>query len=539
MKILFFVLALFFLPQSFATNFARVPYYAGQSPSISGYYPNPATVLTAGVSPANVSALSSVGLNVGVSQTAGYTPQLNTAGAAVLSTSAPVTVAPPAGSVPTAAQSSSALALAGAGGIAAGTLIADVPLGSGAGSLAANLALPALGFVAAGAGAAGMVLGSPLLLAGAAAAGVGTAGYSLYQALKGQGVTVDSSGVAFGPSAAVESVSPSVPASYSVFGWGGSYSSPLAACTAYKNTMTPASNYTWGTISTVSGGTCGIMGNVIYDTGIKWIFNSAAVCPVASPVYTYDVASAMCVRASSSAGAPVSDTALQSAILAALASNASIALDGANLARQNGIDLQAAVVASGAQANINALHLESAFSKLSNSIDSLGNTQAELARTVVDFPACSNGDPSAIGNTGACAPVVSVQKVPLTNNTPQSVNTISQAPAIQTAINTATAAQQKTQTDLCEAHPDALACSNDANVSDVPLAPLTVKNLSVTLSPVNVSSIAACPAPIPLGGGKFFTFDGICTWAGMLKPLLLAFAWLTAGAVVFRGRPYA
>lgn len=515
MKYFFFVLALFFVPQSFATNFARVPYYAGQAPSISGYYPNPATVLTAGVSPANVSALSSVGLNVGVSQTAGYTPQLNTAGAAVLSTSAPVTVAPPAGSVPTAAQSSSALALAGAGGIAAGTLIADVPLGSGAGSLAANLALPALGFVAAGAGAAGMVLGSPLLLAGAAAASVGTAGYSLYQAIKGQGITVDSAGVASSPSTALSGFVDCLTG----FSNAGAMNANVPPWCAARPYMV----FGHDPIPSNLSGICPRLISTGWSTGYNGYSRDCLISAGAS----YDPPS------------PVSDTALQTAILAALASNASIALDGANLARQNGIDLQAAVVASGAQANINALHLESAFSKLSSSIDSLGNTQAELARTVVDFPACANGDPSAIGNTGACAPVVSVQKVPLTNNTPQSVNTISQAPAIQTAINTATAAQQKTQTDLCEAHPDALACSNDANVSDVPLAPLTVKNLSVTLSPVNVSSIAACPAPIPLGGGKFFTFDGICTWAGMLKPLLLAFAWLTAGAVVFRGRPYA
>lgn len=529
MKNLFFVLALFFVPSTFAANFARVPYYAGQSPSVSGYYPNPATVLTSAGS-VNTSALSSVGVNLGVSQTAGYTPQLNAAGAAVLSTSAPVTVAPPAGSPPTAAQSTSALALAGAGGIAAGTLVADVPLGSGAGSLAANLALPALGFVSAGAGAAGLVMGSPLLLAGAAAAGVGMAGYSLYQAIKGQGVTVNSSGVATGAAVSNETYAPA----------GKVYNLGNAACSSnvlsnavacHLNIPNQVSSPN-GWVTTAWAGQpstgyayyvhpcCGLMGtfygaNYLIPAPLNFV-------PVPPP-----------------AGAVLSDTALQTAILAALASNASIALDGANLARQNGIDLQAAVVAAGAQANINALHLESAFSKLSSSVDSLGNTQAELARTVVDFPACANGDPSAIGNTGACAPVVSVQKVPLTNNTPQSVNTISQAPAIQTAINTATAAQQKTQTDLCEAHPDALACSNDANVSDVPLAPLTVKNLSVTLSPVNVSSIAACPAPIPLGGGKFFTFDGICTWAGMLKPLLLAFAWLTAGAVVFRGRPYA
>jgi hypothetical protein len=339
------------------------------------------------------------------------------------------------------------------------------------------------------------------------------AGYQLFQALKGQGVTVAPDGSS--------SISSSGFSSYQngITG-GGPWSTPALACAAI--TGGPYS----GAVLTGSM-TC----HFYHAYAGSWF--DQIISGVGSPVVS---------------SVPATDKALADAVIAAMASNASIALDAANLAIKNGVDIQKAIRDSGAQANTNALHLESAFSKLSESIDSVGNTQSELARTVLNvpsFPACAYGDPTAIANRGTCAPKIDEQTVPLVNNAPQKVTTTPQEPAMKLAVSQATPfalqtpQSQQAKSDLCVDHPDALACSNDASLTDVPLAPLTTKNLAVSLKPVSVSGLASCPAPITIGGGKIFVFDGICTWAAMFKPLLLAFAWLTAGAVVFRGRPYA
>lgn len=481
--------------------------FSAQIPVISGPF-------STWYSSSSLAAFESAGITFPMNTTTGvgsvsgsstpYTAQVNTAGVATLQTTLPVSVSPPSGSVPSASNNTSALALAGAGGIAAATLVADVPLGSGTGSLAANLALPALGFVAAAGGAAGMVMGSPLLLGAAAASGVGMAGYQLYQAIAAQGITAAASGVASVSSTSYSGFI-SCDAAFALVGWtNGSQNCP-GRTDLFTHYPAPSPINVNCPVTWWPGMPNGYVA-----------YSLACVSANSSPVATVS---------------PVSDIQLQNAIVAAVSSSSSVALDAARLAIQNGVDIQAAINQSGAQANTNALSLQSSFSQLSSSVDALGNTTAQLARNVVNVPS----QPSC---GTACAPAVDKQIVTIQNGAPQGVTTVSQAPAIAAAIGAATVAAAQTQTDLCAVHPDALACSNDAAVGDVPLQPLNVKNINTLITPVVFGS-ASCPAPISIGGGKIFDFSFICGWLLMLRPLILAFAWLAAAGIVFRGRPYA
>lgn len=402
------------------------------------------------------------------SNPAGYTPLLNSSGAATLQAQIPVSPLPPSGQPVSASLASSAAALGGVGLLATAPLIVDVPLGSGVGSAAFNMA------IAGGGLALAVGTANPLAIA-LAAVGVGQTGYSLYNALKANGLTVDA-------------VSGQINDSGSPAGYKCLTPDDIAA----HAVMAP-------------NGNCYSPSGVYIDWGV----NSPATAP-----------------------APASPVLVQSAVAAAVSSPA-VALDAAALAIKNGVDIQSAIDSSSAISTVQSLRLASEFSMLSNSIDSLGNTTANLQRTILDVSA---------GPVSSFAPNFSKQDVSVSNSMPQNVQNTSLAPLISAAqaVNplVTAATSQPSGSDLCVAHPDALACSNDANLSDVPLQPLNVKNINTSITPVVFGS-ASCPAPISIGGGKIFDFSFICGWLLMLRPLILAFAWLAAAGIVFRGRPYA
>lgn len=445
----------------------------------------------------------------------GYSPVIASDGSAQLQTSLPVSLSPPAGSAPSAAQIASATALAGAGLAgasvigSAGDIGVSVPLGAGVGSAAFNLGMAALGMTVNGV----LSGGNPLVLA-MSALPVGQAGYALYQALNAQGLSSDSSGVL------LKSSTPPVVAGVS------SSNCPVATVGSlqtlyYLSSGSQCSEYS------IPSSTCAAAVGASYCVA-NFTFGPVNPFPASGP------------SPSSSAPAVTSDvvSALGSAV-----SVPAVAADAAALAINNGVDISAAIDAASANATISAINLASQFSVLSSSVDSLGNTTATLQRSLLSSPASSASAPSA--------PVLSNQSVQVSNGIAQTV-TSSPVPLSIPAVvpsgglvgvgTSQTAAQQAT--DLCVQHPDALACSNDAQIGDVPLAPLTVQPLAVSLVPVPVGGLAACPAPYVIAGSKFtssFTFDylPVCNFFSMLKPFVLAAAWLGAGLIVFSGRPYA
>jgi len=63
---------------------------------------------------------------------------------------------------------------------------------------------------------------------------------------------------------------------------------------------------------------------------------------------------------------------------------------------------------------------------------------------------------------------------------------------------------------------------------------MTTNEIGVNvITPVSFgSSAATCPAPIPLPLGMQLPFTQICDAMGMIRPLILALAWLSAGMIV-------
>lgn len=92
--------------------------------------------------------------------------------------------------------------------------------------------------------------------------------------------------------------------------------------------------------------------------------------------------------------------------------------------------------------------------------------------------------------------------------------------------------------DLCEKNPDIIACQK----LEMPEDPgkLPVKEVEFEMTPESgFAGAAACPAPVQatLNGKTYgFSWQPFCNSLDMIKPLLLAFAWLSAAFILLGAR---
>lgn len=415
----------------------------------------------------------------------GYVSKVNASGAAVLESSTAVKLAAPPGALPSPAVVTAAAGMAGAG-LPDSTFTKTVPLGGGAGSLASSIGKSVLNV---GAGAAAFVA-NPVFTGTLMALQVGMAGYDFYQNLKGQGIAFNANG-----SATVSSSS----------SWS---SCPVGWCTALSV-------------------------NIFTNPGLPF---SSYCPPPASSFYGFPPVCAAPISAFSSP--PAASGAVSNDQMAA-------AIDKATLDAHIAADLAAVAIARGYPlpipngfpgATTSAVSAKSNFSEVKTSTDALGNKTSTLERNVVNVAPSVGGAP----------PVMDMRRESVTvlNAAPQTVTSTSLAPTIAGNVATAAAAQQQAQKDLCADHPEILACADITKVNDVPDVTLGKKDITVTLTPVVLPSGLMCPMPTTFidGFGRAQVWDiwsKPCAFAPQMKPIVLAFAWLAAGMIIFVGRPYA
>lgn len=88
--------------------------------------------------------------------------------------------------------------------------------------------------------------------------------------------------------------------------------------------------------------------------------------------------------------------------------------------------------------------------------------------------------------------------------------------------------------EFCEKTPDSPICIETDLIKDEALE----KTIDVAITPVAVSGDGSCPAPSPLeirGQTYFFEWTTYCNFASGIKPILLAFAWLSAAGIMVGG----
>jgi hypothetical protein len=392
----------------------------------------------------------------------------------------PAAAVPPLGSATSAAAAATGAASAGAAGLAK-----VVPLGAGSGSLASVLAKGLLKAPAA------VLLSPPVAIALTA--------YSVYDLVK-------TSGLMFGADGTVSTLAPTV-------GWG--YQGrlydvdPKKACEIKLADFSGISNFS-ADFYQVSPT---VIDCLLTASGYGTRFYTGQL-------YAVDLPTAAAAAATSAQIDSAADY---------LTQNPTVARDIANAYIKSGMPLYNDVT-MGSQSP--ATSFKSPFAETKSETDSIGNTRKELGRTVVDIPAGTPSSPLAQ------KPTATTERIFTTNGT--STGTSSSPLAVSVPSSPT---KPKDQADLCADHPEILACADITKVSDVPDLELTKKDINVAFNPVNVSSIASCPAPIviPAAGifpPKVLEFSMICGFLVLLKPLVLTFAALSAGMIVFVGRPY-
>lgn len=426
----------------------------------------------------------------------------------------PISIEPPAGSIPSPASVTAAESLGGAIPRAA-SISATAPL---AAAEVAGMAKTALG-VATGVGA---FLGSPVLMGSLMIASVGMQGYDFYKGLKGGGIAFDAAGGAtFTPLAMpspiawtpVYQVTPScVSSSFSTamncfaatyppsWKFSCSGSPPLATCTGVDAMGMP--------YKTTQGA------NVLQSCPVNYNLRSPG-------------AWADCVYAGApSVPSPATNAQVSSAVDTAVAS---AALDAASWAYANKAPLPNGIQFASPAASAK---VASDWRVASSSVDSTGNKTETLSRNI--------GSISSFSPTSEPTLDVNKQTVTVVNGVP--VNSTSTAVQTAPITNPGGSSNSQSQADLCAMHPDILACSNDANVGDVASQVLGNRDVTLSITPVVMPSALACPAPITFVNtfGVIETWDifgKVCLSVVIFRPLILAFAWLTAAFIIFTGRP--
>ena len=88
---------------------------------------------------------------------------------------------------------------------------------------------------------------------------------------------------------------------------------------------------------------------------------------------------------------------------------------------------------------------------------------------------------------------------------------------------------------LCEMYPDILACAKTGDLAATPV-PNENRALQITPDTGYGPSNGACPAPrtaVIMGQSISMPFDLLCTFADSIRPIVIAFAWLTAALTFF------
>lgn len=391
----------------------------------------------------------------------------------------PATVVPPTGST----AAATAAAATAAAGTTAGVLTKVVPLGTGAGSLAATLGK-------------GLLLAPVAVLTSPWVAAAMT-GYGIYSLLEANGVFRDSATGVF--------MTGGVPVKVyraAVHNW---VSAPSAA-----EVCTVLMAYYPGSVSfAVVGVTATQFSCQMYKSdGSGNGGQSGTISTSASPVTV----------ASPSDLSTVVDTVVANPSNAAALSNAYL---------KSGLPLYDDATLG---AETPGQSLFSPFSEVRNQVDSVGNVTSDVARHRVQIPAGKLD--------GSQMPEVFLENKTIVNNQATTNTMFLPLPL----VNPLSKLDQQQQADLCVQHPEILACADITVTGDVPDSVLLKKDINVSLTPVQLSGLAVCPAPVVIPGitgVRVISFDVICQFGGYLKPLILAFSWLSAGGIVFVGRPYA
>lgn len=365
--------------------------------------------------------------------------------------------------------------------------------------------------------------------------------------------------------AVVEQVDPTTPEKWEVL--DGSYknpaTTPAASCAAYLTASWLPYFPGYSVASPVFVSAAQYRCRAVSPTGVFYINlpyvnrRIVAVCPVATPPYTYSVTSGKCER--TMPDCPARGTTVSSGIYDIGTNPDSLSLaifDGCTnscgtiLGYMNPVDWRA---------KISGVYHYYARGEIVYS----GYACVEGAPTVpstTDLTAlvqsCASGEVGVTSSTGvlncykdgsisgASAPIAittstgtTVTTDPVTGASSVSeITTISQTTGGTSAAIPGVPADLQ---DFCQREPSSELCKPEGqDFGTVEDSDLGNKTVNVAINPVSVGGAGSCPAPSPMvlhGQTYFFEWTTYCNFANGIKPILLAFAWLSAAGLLVGG----
>lgn len=109
--------------------------------------------------------------------------------------------------------------------------------------------------------------------------------------------------------------------------------------------------------------------------------------------------------------------------------------------------------------------------------------------------------------------------------------------AVGGSVGGASAGSDPVMNQFCADNPQSSLCAAE-DFGTVSETALGERSISVAITPVAVGSAGSCPAPSPLtinGHTEYFQWTTYCNFANGIKPILLAFAWLSAAGLLVGG----
>jgi hypothetical protein len=207
-------------------------------------------------------------------------------------------------------------------------------------------------------------------------------------------------------------------------------------------------------------------------------------------------------------------------------SSSSTLVDAVNVGVQNGLPIPSGLPKT---YDIPFITLESPPVLSTSNIDAQGNkTDTYTKQSVQITPGANTGDPltfkpSTVTTTSTNGSPVGSSSM----YSPTSISTITSPSVLPTG-----GGSQTNQPDLCAAHPDILACSNDASLNDLPAvtpASSVIDIGKISNTPIGLAGLG-CPAPLllpPLGFIPAMSLDlwsPVCRFAGIIKLVNIAAA---------------
>lgn len=327
-----------------------------------------------------------------------------------------------------------------------------------------------------------------------------------------------------------------------IYNDGKSYSSPQAYCDTQAGQWIPSTF----TNTTADNGLCYNSGGTLVS---GWSRTAGATCPA---TYTYNSTTKLCERQACDVGQVTASGFFDVGVdqnSNGGAPTLTYCSNGCSSVYQGGSVSARALVSGTYHYYAQGNYVTDGFTCTGNGSAPVGSAAPpadtcaanQNAGTVNGKMVCTAADGTAANPNGTTPAGTTTTNNSTTNTTTNTTTTNTSNGTYSTSTSTSTTNNTTNNPPAdpaakCDPFNPTVACMNAGTAPPDSIMP--TKTLNVSITPVAVGGVGYCPAPLPFtiaGRQGQLDFTTYCNYAGMVRPLILAFAWLTAAGLLIGG----